>query len=94
MDLFRKPAKTFSDYGPDDTKMYVSVRCPICSTGTSVLVNRNRYAAWEDGAMIQSAMPELPAVLREALISGICPICWQKMEDEAKKLREDGARGL
>ena len=38
--------------------------------------------AWEDGAMAQDAFPELSASQREALITGICDECWNKMAQE------------
>lgn len=35
-----------------------------------------QYDAWVNGALIQNAMPDVPAELREFLITGITPAEW------------------
>ena len=35
--------------------------------------------AWEDGELIQDALPNLTADQRELLISGTCDDCWKTM---------------
>ena len=37
------------------------------------------YWDWKDGAFVQDAFPYLSAEVREMLISGICPSCWNNM---------------
>jgi hypothetical protein len=37
------------------------------------------YLDWQNGVLAQVAFPYLSANEREALISGICPTCWEKM---------------
>ena len=74
-----EPSRAFSDYEPGAELMYVSVNCPLCTKLTSVLVNRNRYAAWEADELIQVALPDLSAAERETLITGICSSCWERM---------------
>ena len=57
----------------------VITRCPICGGGTGVHVNEMDYLDWQDGVLAQVAFPYLSANEREALISGICPTCWENM---------------
>jgi hypothetical protein len=38
-----------------------------------------QLAAWQSGQLIQHAMPNVPAELREFLISGITPEEWKEM---------------
>lgn len=49
--------------------------CPICGEEHSVEVVLSEYERWENGELIQNAMPSLSATEREALISGLCPKC-------------------
>lgn len=55
------------------------VKCLICKTPHDIDVTEEQVAAWKNGTLIQSAMPDVPAPLRELLISGVCPVCWDKM---------------
>ena len=57
----------------------VVTRCPICGRGNEVEVNEMDYLDWQDGVLAQVAFPYLSANEREALISGICPTCWENM---------------
>ena len=53
--------------------------CPICGRANEIAVNEMDYLDWSDGMLAQEAFPYLSADEREALISGICPTCWEKM---------------
>ena len=56
----------------------VRVRCPFCGKTYEVTVPEDGYRRWQDGELIQRAMPEVSPTDREALISGICEECWNK----------------
>lgn len=57
--------------------------CPVCGGEQFVQVNSDDYQRWINGeGMIQDVMPYIPAEVREILISGICPTCWDKISDE------------
>lgn len=59
--------------------------CPFCGHKNYILVFEDDYLAWEAGTLAQIAFPYLTADEREALISGICPDCWDSLfaeEDE------------
>lgn len=58
----------------------VDTVCPCCGKITTVQVPMVGFCNWKFGGMpIQKAMPELSADVREALISGICPSCWDNI---------------
>ena len=47
--------------------------CPLCGEDHTVEVNLTQYEAWQNGELIQNAMPDLTPTEREQLISGFCP---------------------
>lgn len=53
----------------------VANRCPMCGKTHSVEVNLTAYEKWQNGELIQNAMPKLSPTEREQLISGFCPDC-------------------
>lgn len=57
----------------------VIICCPFCGRGNEIEVNEMDYLDWQDGELVQIAFPYLSADEREALISGICPTCWDNM---------------
>ena len=57
----------------------VVTRCPFCGRDNEIEVNENDYFDWQDGVLAQVAFPYLSANEREALISGTCPTCWEKI---------------
>lgn len=61
--------------------MEVTTQCPICKTVTVVIVPRQGYELWKEGTLIQDAMPNILAGDRERLISGICPKCWEGLDE-------------
>ena len=56
-------------------RINVEMRCPFCNTIHAVEVDSAQFEAWQNGELIQRAMPELSATEREQLISNICPKC-------------------
>ena len=57
----------------------VDLTCPFCGENHAVEVNLAQYEAWQNGELIQNAMPDLAPTEREQLISGLCPKCQAKM---------------
>ena len=57
----------------------IATYCPICHTSHDVEVPMDGFFKWQAGACVQDAFPELAPELREELISGICPKCWDSM---------------
>ena len=53
----------------------VEIICPFCHKGHHVEVNEDAYCRWQEGELIQNAMPDLTPTEREQLISWLCPEC-------------------
>jgi len=51
----------------------------MCSAGGFVEVFSEEYMKYKRGAAIQEAFPELDKSLREQIISGTHPKCWESM---------------
>lgn len=51
----------------------------MCGKTTEIEVEEKGYKLWKQGARIQDALGTLTADQREMLISGICPVCWDRM---------------
>ena len=56
----------------------VEITCPFCGANHAVEVNLAQFEAWQNGELIQNAMPDLTFTEREQLISGLCPKCQAK----------------
>ena len=57
----------------------IEIKCPICKKVSIIEVPVDGFINWQGGELIQNAFPTLSADVREQLISGICPECWEKM---------------
>ena len=53
--------------------------CRVCKNQVEMQVHIEDVTAWENGALIQNAMPYLPPDEREVLISGTCGPCFDRM---------------
>ena len=53
--------------------------CQFCQVDHVVMADQMDVANWENGALIQDALPYLSADDRELLISGTCGACFDKM---------------
>ena len=63
-------------------RINVEITCPFCSEDHAVEVNLARFVTWQNGELIQNAMPDLTFTEREQLISGLCPKCQVKVFGE------------
>jgi hypothetical protein len=54
----------------------ITANCTFCYKSVTVRAPRQGYANWQDGALIQDAMPTLTPGEREFLISRICEPCF------------------
>ena len=63
-------------------KIGLTAVCPFCKAVSFVTVDYDQYRDWLDGELIQNAMPNLSAVDREILISGICVECQKSIFDD------------
>lgn len=61
----------------------VTAPCPFCGVIEMVDVPTDGFRLWQQGALIQNAMPELSIEVRELLISGTHLSCWdENMPDD------------
>ena len=63
-------------YGQLVHDISMDIECIRCKKVTSLSVNPDDYHRWQQGELIQNAMPYLSADEREILISGICGKCY------------------
>ena len=69
-----------------ESQFYAKLQCPWCETKVDVPVELPKFEAWiRKELMIQEAMPELSADLREMFLSGNCATCWRAMFNEGPK---------
>ena len=54
-------------------------KCFHCGIGGTVEVPEKGFLIRQLGVRIQDAYPDLPAPLREQIISGTHPQCWEEM---------------
>ena len=57
----------------------ISRRCFICTKSRNVEYDPAEYRAWQEGALIQDAMPTMAPEDREMLISSVCPPCFHEL---------------
>ena len=56
----------------------VAKTCPFCNAMSIVEVEEKAYAKWQNGELIQRAMPNKSSAERETLITGLCLKCQNK----------------
>ena len=59
-------------------RINIEITCPFCGADHTVDVDLAKFEAWQNGELIQNAMPDLTFTEREQLISGLCPKCQMK----------------
>ena len=65
--------------GSGMTKTIVAVDCVQCKETHHLTVGAADLDTWNNGELIQNAMPYLTAGEREILISGVCETCFDNM---------------
>lgn len=59
------------------TKMVIATpRCPQCGQADTMQILAEGYDRWVSGATIQDAFPDLTREVREQLLTGYHPACW------------------
>ena len=60
--------------------VYVDVKCPSCGKITKIEMTNDQYYKYKNNNdLIQNIFPNLTPQIREMLITGICPDCWNKI---------------
>lgn len=60
-------------------KVKVGRHCNICKRYIELIIDRKGFEAWQQGELIQRALPTLSPGDREFLISGICEPCFDEV---------------
>lgn len=63
-------------------RINIEIICPFCGTEHGVEVDLAQFKAWQNGELIQNAMPDLTPTEREQLISRMCPKCQAEVFEE------------
>lgn len=61
------------------TSLIETPRCFHCGEKGILALPDEGIAKYESGAFVQDAFPDLPRELREQIISGTHPKCWEEM---------------
>lgn len=70
---------TFIDISTDNDKAILIRQCDMCKRRTVIAVDRLALIAWENGRLIQDVWPEISADIREVLMTGFDPRCWESL---------------
>jgi hypothetical protein len=59
--------------------LYIKTQCPFCHKITSISVPADKWKAFQYGALVQVAFPDMKPEEREQILTGICPDCWNSV---------------
>jgi hypothetical protein len=85
-DLFQSPEED------DKEKVLIEVQCRwVKNHQLNITVFLEDWLEWKGGTpkLIQQVFPYLTADEREIMISGTCPVCWEKMMKDMEDEDED-----
>jgi hypothetical protein len=69
----------FGEMVENTTYIVETPKCFHCGEGGAVEVPMKGFLIRQLGGLIQEAYPELSAPIREQMVSGIHPECWQEL---------------
>jgi hypothetical protein len=59
--------------------VFATRRCPVCYKTGTVMVDETELFVYLRGEYVQTAFKTLSVPLREQIISGVHPKCWEEM---------------
>jgi len=59
--------------------LFATRRCPYCHKTGSIMVDENELFLYLRGEYVQRAFSSLSVPLREQIVSGLHPECWQEL---------------
>ena len=62
--------------------MTITRTCPLCGKVSTITCKGPQWFAYENGALIQDAFPDMDLQTRETIISGLCVPCQAPFFDE------------
>lgn len=69
----------------------VEIVCPSCGKAKQINVGPHGIKGLQVGMLVQEALPNVPAPLREMFVSGTCPKCYAAMLGLPVEFGEDDA---
>lgn len=60
---------------PMISTLKLNINCAMCGKSSTVYVRKDQYEAWQEGTLVQIAMPQLSVDDRETLVSSLCRKC-------------------
>lgn len=69
--------------------MNIDVTCWKCNTEHVIFVKDEAYESWQNGELIQDALPTHSADEREMLLSGTCGKCFDGLFGDIEEEGED-----
>jgi hypothetical protein len=69
----------------------VAIGCRYCGDIFTIELSYSGQQKWNDGELIQNALPELTPSERELLLSQTCGKCWDKLFPQFGDSEEDDA---
>ncbi len=63
---------------------FATRRCPVCYKTGTIMVDEKELFAYLRGEYVQEAFKSLTVPLREQIISGVHPKCWEEMFGNAR----------
>ena len=70
--------------------VYGTKRCPVCLKTGTVMVDENELFTYLRGEYVQVAFKSLTIPLREQIISGVHPACWQELWGQERVNENEG----
>lgn len=67
---------------PNEQIVNVPCKCSICRKQVILPLPTSGIQKRNEGGLIQDCFPDLSPALREMLVSGTCPECWDEMFKE------------
>ena len=65
--------------------VYATRKCPVCLKSGTIMVDEHELFAYLRGEYVGKAFKSLTIPLREQIISGVHPHCWQEMWGEERE---------
>lgn len=62
--------------------MFIKKQCTLCGCINEIKVKNDDYQKWIDGTLIQNAFVYLSSDELRIISSGVCKLCWKKLDEE------------
>ena len=70
--------------------VYATRRCPVCLKTGTIMVDENELFSYLRGNYVQEAFKSLTIPLREQIISGVHPACWEQLWGQERTNENQG----